>query len=190
MSLVESIQLVKALPCLAEPGKIIVIGHPSRAIDGVVPLVAAVAPEVIAYNPLNCTLVLRRQRGFITFYPDKIMITQVNDTAEGIELLAGIRVLLNQCWDRRDVIQPVTAARRAPRPLDLWSLLPQTNCRQCGEPTCMAFACALLLNRQSLENCLPLINDSVFAERRDQLQAMVLNQSTLTPPAQSASLPG
>jgi ArsR family metal-binding transcriptional regulator len=173
MSLVESIQLVKTLPCLAEPGKIIVIGHPSRSIDGVVPLVAAVAPEVIVYNPLNCTLVLRRQRGFITFYPDKIMITQVNDTTEGIELLEGIRDLLNQCWDRRDIIQPVTAARRAPRPLDIWSLLPQTNCRQCGEPTCMAFVCALLLNRQSLENCLPLINDPVFAERQAQLQTMI-----------------
>jgi hypothetical protein len=51
----------------------------------------------------------------------------------------------------------------------------------------MTFACAPLLNRQSLENYLPLITDPAFAERRDQLQAMVLDQSILTPPAQSAS---
>ena len=34
----------------------------------------------------------------------------------------------------------VLAARRAPRPLDVWTLLPQSNCKCCGEATCMAFA--------------------------------------------------
>ncbi|MEW5938637.1 MAG: (Fe-S)-binding protein [Chloroflexota bacterium] len=27
--------------------------------------------------------------------------------------------------------------KSAPRHLDVWSLLPQTNCRQCGEATCL-----------------------------------------------------
>ncbi len=60
------------------------------------------------------------------------MITQVVDTTEGLELLDAVRDLLNQCWAHRDTIQPVTAVRRAPRPLDVWTLLPQTNCKQCG----------------------------------------------------------
>jgi ArsR family metal-binding transcriptional regulator len=173
MAFVESVRLDKTLPCLADPGKIIVIGRPSRAIDGVLPLVAAVAPGVIAFNPATGTLTLRRQPGFITFYPDQVMITQVKDSTEGVELLDAVRDLLNQCWAHRDTIQPVTAARRTPRPLDVWTLLPQTNCKQCGEATCMAFAFALLLNKQTPDACLPLASDPAFAERQTQLMALV-----------------
>jgi len=174
MALVKSIQLVKSVPCLAEPGKIIITGRPSRAIDGILPLVAAVAPSVVAFNPVAGQLTLRRRPGLITFYADKVMITQVTDTTEGLELLETIRDLLNQCWAQRDTIEPVTAARRRPRPLDVWELLPQTNCRQCGEVTCLAFACALLLNKQTVADCRPLMTEPQFAQRRAQLAALGL----------------
>lgn len=42
--------------------------------------------NVIAFNPAAGTLTLRRKPGFITFYPDKVMITQVKDSVEGLEV--------------------------------------------------------------------------------------------------------
>jgi ArsR family metal-binding transcriptional regulator len=169
----DNVMLTKTLPCLADPSKCIVIGRPSRNLDGVLPLVAAAAPNIISFNPAAGTLTLRRQSGFMTFYPDRVMITQVQDTQEGLELLDAVRDLINQCWDQRDTLQPVTTARRAPRPLDVWALLPQTNCKRCGEATCMAFAFMLLQNQRSLEECPLLIDDPAFNERRDQLAAML-----------------
>ena len=59
----ESITLTKILPCLAEPGKIIVVGEPSRRLDEVLPYLATL-PNVITYNPETYTLTLRRQPGF------------------------------------------------------------------------------------------------------------------------------
>ena len=56
----ESIRLIKILPCLAKPGKIIVIGDPSRKLDEVLPYLATL-PNVISYNPESCTLTLRRR---------------------------------------------------------------------------------------------------------------------------------
>jgi ArsR family metal-binding transcriptional regulator len=173
MPFIDSIRLHKTLPCLAEPGKLIVIGNPARSLDGLLPLVAAVAPNVISFNPVAGTLTLRRRPGFITFYPDRVMITQVVSVEEGLELLQTTCDLLNQCWEHRNTIQPVTCAQRAPRPLDIWTLLPQTNCKLCGEPTCMAFACALLLNKQTPDGCLPMASDGAFAERRAQLNALM-----------------
>ena len=175
MSFLDSLVLTKTLPCLAEPGKIIVIAQPSRNLDGVLPLVAAVAPNIISFNPEAGTLTLRRQPGFITFYADKVMITQVKDTAEGLELLSAVHDLLNQCWDQRDTIQPVTSIRRAPRPLDVWILLPHAsrNCKQCGQPTCMAFAFGLLQQKRTIEECPVIAGDAAFAERRAQLAALV-----------------
>lgn len=173
MAFLDALTLIKTLPCLAEPGKIIVVAQPSRNLDGVLPLVAAVAPNIISFNPEAGTLTLRRQPGFITFYPDKVMITQVKDGEEGLELLAAARDLINQCWEQRDRIQPMTAARRAPRPLDVWTLLPQSNCKRCGEATCMAFAFGLLMRKRTVEECPALVGDPAFADRRAQLMALV-----------------
>ena len=67
----------------------------------------------------------------------------------------------------------VSKPRRAPRPLDVWALLPQSNCKQCGEATCMAFAFALLQQQRELGECEPLAGDTALADRRVTLEAML-----------------
>lgn len=79
------------------------------------------------------------------------MITQVADVEEGLALLAALRNLLNRTWARREKIQPRLEGRRVPQPLDVYELLPRTNCRACGEATCMAFAFGLLERRHRPE---------------------------------------
>ncbi|CAG0947741.1 hypothetical protein ANRL1_04490 [Anaerolineae bacterium] len=153
---VEFITLDHTRSCLAEPGKIVVVGKPSRPIDAVLPLLNALLPNVISYNPRAGALVLRRKPGFITLLADILFITQVKDADEGLVLLEAVRDLLNQTWERRDEIEPRNTERRTPRPLDVWELLPRTNCRQCGEATCMAFGFALLEARRRIEECVPL----------------------------------
>ncbi len=168
----ESISLVKTLPCLAEPGKIIVIGEPSRRLDEVLPYLATL-PNVISYNPESCTLTLRRQPGFISLYSEKAYITKVLDAEEGLQLFKALVDAINATWDHREELVAMTARKSAPRPLDIWTLLPQTNCKKCGEATCMAFACNLLLQERELDECTPLQEDQAFTERRATLQAML-----------------
>jgi ArsR family metal-binding transcriptional regulator len=131
---VESIALTRTLPCLAEPGKIIVVGKPSRALDDVLPYLATL-PNVIAYNPL----------------------------AQAI----------NATWERRHELAAITERKRAPRHLDIWELLPRTNCGRCGEATCLAFAVKLILRKRTLEECPPLQDDASFADRRATLETML-----------------
>ena len=171
---VEYITLDHTRPCLAEPGKLIVVGKPARAIDEVLPLLNAILPNVISYNPRAPSLVLRRKPGFITLTPDTVYITQVTDADEGLELLSALRDLLNQTWDARETIQPRNQARRTPRPLDVWELLPRTNCRVCGEATCMAFAVGLLQARRALDECAPLMQPAV-SESRETLRGLLGN---------------
>jgi ArsR family metal-binding transcriptional regulator len=171
MSYLESISLIKTLPCLAEPGKII-IGKPSFALNDVLPYLATL-PGVIAWNPEAGTLTFRRQPGFMTLYPDKVYITQVSDTAEGLELLAALTDAVNAVWEKRAELIALTTRKRAPRHLDIWELLPRTNCKQCGEATCMAFAVGLMQQKRDLSECPPLIADSAHADRRATLEAML-----------------
>lgn len=169
----NGIALVKALPCLAEPGKIIVVGKPNRSLAEVIPYLATL-PSVIAYNPETRTLTFRRQPGFLTLYPDKVYLTQVRNTEEGLELLAALKDAVNATWNQREALRAVTQARRAPRHLDVYTLLPQTNCKACGEATCLAFAVLLIQQKRRLEECTPLLQDAAFSEHRATLEGMLM----------------
>ncbi len=171
MMYLDAIALTRTLPCLAEPGKIIVIGKPSRSLAEVLPYLATL-PSSIAYSPTAHTLTFRRLAGFMTLYVDRVYITQVRDTDEGLEILAALKNAINATGDNRQQLVAVTLARRAPRPLDVWTLLPQTNCRQCGEATCLAFAVGLLQHKRSVIECPPLHADDNLTDRRATLEAM------------------
>jgi len=172
MAFVDSLALTRTLPCLAEPGKIIVIGRPNRSLDEVLPYLATL-PSVIAYNPDARTLTFRRSPGFLTLYSDRVYITQVKNADEGLELLAALKDAINATWEHRRELVAVTQARRAPRPLDVYALLPQTNCKQCSEATCMTFAFGLLQYKRALAECPPIRSDGEFADRRATLEAML-----------------
>ena len=168
----DAITLVKTLPCLAEPGRIIVIGQPSQPLTDVIPYLATL-PDVIVYNPATHTVTFRRQHGFMTLYTDKVYITQVKDVEEGLQLLKILTDAINATWSHRTELVAATVTRRAPRLLDIWALLPQTNCKQCGESTCMAFAAALLQHTRSISECLALVSNPTFKDRQATLEAML-----------------
>lgn len=50
--------------------------------------------------------------------------------------------------------------------LEIFKLLPKTNCKKCGKPTCLAFAMALAQKRAKLEEC-----PDVSEEAKEQLAA-------------------
>jgi ArsR family metal-binding transcriptional regulator len=168
----DSIALVRTTPCLAEPGKIIITGKPARSLAEVIPYLAAL-PDVIAYNPETLSLTFRRQTGLLTLYPDRVYITKVNNAEEGIDLLAALTGAINATWEHRQALVAAHSGRRAPRPLDIYAQLPQTNCRQCGEATCMAFAVALLTQKHVLDDCPVLKSDSAYEDRSAALKAML-----------------
>jgi ArsR family metal-binding transcriptional regulator len=172
VSYLDSIALSKTLPCLAEPGRIIVIGNPSQPLADVIPYLATL-PGIIAWNPEALTLTFRRPHGFMTLYTDKVYITQVVDTAEGLALFAALKDAINAVWEKRAELMAVTTKKRAPRYLDIWELLPRTNCKQCGEVTCLAFAVAVVQQKRSLPECPSLQSDPSFADRKATLEAML-----------------
>jgi ArsR family metal-binding transcriptional regulator len=171
-SFLDSIALDRTLPCLAEPGKLIVVGSPCRSLAEVIPYLATL-PNVIAYNPQPPSLTLRRKPGLITLQAVRVSITQVTDATEGLQLLAALTEAINATWEHRAELAAVTGRRRAPRPLDVWALLPQTNCGECGEPTCMAFAFGLLQQTRRTFDCPILKDDGTLAGSRATLEAML-----------------
>ena len=60
---------------------------------------------------------------------------------------------INRIWDDRENIEPSYDSWEKPRVLELLKLLPGTNCRECGVPTCMAFATRLSEGKAAVEEC-------------------------------------
>jgi len=168
----ERLTLAEVLPCLAEPTKCVIVGRPSRPLTEVLPYVNAILPNILSYNPTAGIMTLRRQPGFITLYPDKVYITQVRDSSEGLDLLEALRQVINKIWDRRAQITPAVTGRQPPGFLDIWKLLPRRNCKRCGQPTCLAFAVALLQAKAQSADC-PFLCEENLAGQRDALEALL-----------------
>lgn len=56
--------------------------------------------------------------------------------------------------------------------MDFYELLPQTNCKECGEATCMAFAAKLTSREVELEQCTPLFEEQ-YKSNLEKLQEMI-----------------
>ncbi len=57
-------------------------------------------------------------------------------------------------------------------PLQVYKYLPQINCAECGEATCMAFASHLIDRSKKLEDCPPLLKDE-FKKKYVELQTLL-----------------
>ncbi|MEM1525439.1 MAG: (Fe-S)-binding protein, partial [Nitrososphaerales archaeon] len=57
-------------------------------------------------------------------------------------------------------------------PIEVYKFLPKTNCKECGEPNCMAFAVKLVNREIELVKCTPLLKDE-YKDAYKQLWEML-----------------
>jgi ArsR family metal-binding transcriptional regulator len=69
--------------------------------------------------------------------------------------------------------QPNSEEQRRPTPMALFKLLPATNCRQCGQPTCWNFALKLAAAQVELAQC-PSLFEPAYASQLEQLRVIVV----------------
>lgn len=62
---------------------------------------------------------------------------------------------------------------RPPTPIQIYQLLPKTNCGRCGEPNCMAFAVKLVNFEALPEHCPPIIEDTSYREDLKKLKTLL-----------------
>jgi ArsR family metal-binding transcriptional regulator len=114
--------------------------------------------------------ILTAKRGgrLITFRPRQIAITKLEDEKEAITVMEELKRIVNKAYENRDHIEPTYTSRSIPRPLDIFKLLPRKNCKECGEPTCMAFALKLVNDEVEWKTC-PFLLTREFETNRLKL---------------------
>ena len=122
----------------------------------------------LQYHHEENFLTVKRKGHVITFWPRQIAVTKLEDENEAGEVVEELKEIVNETYANRDHIKPIYTSRPIPRPLDIFKLLPGKNCKECGEPTCMAFAVKLVGQEIVIGKCVPLFSDE-FKEKRQVL---------------------
>lgn len=164
----RSYQITRVLPCLADPEKIRVIAELSDEIPEVFPYLNAVLKGCIYNHPAN-TLTIKKDGKLLTLHARHIALAKVEDEKEAEAILRWLRDLINETYERRDRIEPNYSMAAELKALDIFKLLPGTNCRQCGEPSCLAFAVKVVGRDGEIRKCRPL-----FSERYEAKRAVLL----------------
>lgn len=106
------------------------------------------------------SLTLKVHGKLITLHPRKIAINALKDGEEAGKILRWLQKEINDAWERRREIEPCLTAAPRPRILEILKRLPKTNCRVCGQPTCMVFATLLADGAKGAEDCPSLEGES------------------------------
>jgi ArsR family metal-binding transcriptional regulator len=98
----------------------------------------------------------RIQGKIITVHPREIAVNALRDEEEADKILEWLRREINEAWEKRGEIEPRFQGAPKPKILEILKLLPKTNCRKCGEPTCMVFSTKIEEGVKGPEDCPPL----------------------------------
>ena len=93
----------------------------------------------------------------------EIAVNALKDEHEAQQIVSWLKDEINSAWENRERITPSQEGLQKPKLINILRLLPKTNCKQCGQPTCMVFAAQLAEGGRSAADCSELSADNRLA---------------------------
>ncbi len=163
--LLHSYKITRTLPCLADPEKIRVIAEISDEIHEAFPYLNAVLKGCI-YNHPALTLTIKKDGKLFTLHAQHITLAKIEDEKEAEKILGWLKNLINDTYENRAKIEPNYSMAAELKALDIFKLLPGTNCKKCGELTCLAFAVKLVGKEIEIKKCTLLFSEEIQEKRK------------------------
>jgi len=131
-------------------------------------------------------LIWENQGRKYAFRPDEIRIAPAEDREKAYQIVAEAVDKVNKIWQQRSEITPSFTERKLPNVIDIYKLLPKTNCKECGYPTCMAYAADLRQGKVRVDQC-PLLLQQSYAENKNDLLRLLSVSSSFGGETEQAS---
>ncbi len=96
----------------------------------------------------------------------QITVTALSDEVEARQVCEELRNMINQVDQQRESITPTLRKHARLDPLTVYRELPGTNCGECGETTCMAFAARVVSRELKARGCKILMEKEYNRQRR------------------------
>ena len=157
--------------CLPETHIFRVVVQLQDDISEVLPYINALFEKTEYYHDTKILLWEYELRRY-ALRPFEIAIVPVSNREEALQLIEEIIDIINDIWNRRNELKPDFEGKKSlPNVLDIFKLLPRTNCKECGYATCMAYATALREGEVKLTECKPLLQQ-IFNENKKNLKQL------------------
>ena len=95
----------------------------------------------------------------------EIAINALTDEAQADQILTWLVNEINEAWANRESIEPRYKGKDRPILMEILKRLPKTNCKACGQPTCMVFAAQVVEGGRTPSQC-----PELSPEKRDELE--------------------
>ena len=105
------------------------------------------------------SVTFRSQGKLITVHGRKIAINALKNKEEATKIVEWLKREINDAWQKRSEIEPEYTGMPRPGFIEILKLLPKTNCRECGHPTCMVFATKLAEGALGPDDCFQLTEE-------------------------------
>ena len=169
----EQINVIEITPCIADEGKFKVTTRASVVLDEILPYLNAVLDNADYQKDAHILTLKKGIIGF-TLMGNEINVTRFLNNSELYEVLDWIQDLINSTYEQKENITPNFAGRKKIATITILKLLPKTNCKKCGETTCMAFAAKIKALEADISQC-PLLMEDAYQDARNKL-AQILEE--------------
>jgi len=139
----------------------------TRDISAVLPYLNALF-ENTRYDHDNRILICEMDNRGYAFRSTDIRVSGIVDVADVPQAAKEVVDRVNQVWRERDRITPSYNERKLPTVIDIYQLLPKTNCKQCGHITCLAFAAEVRTAPALLAQC-PSLSQPEYSRKCEEL---------------------
>ena len=153
-----SLEIFKS-KCNSEAQGVHCYAHLDNDVSEVLPYLNTVLGAFV-YTSNPPSLMLKNYGKLITIHGRKIAVNALKDTEEAEKIIAWLQREINETWEKRLEIEPRTEGDKRPILFEVFKLLPRTNCRECGESTCMVFANRVSEGSMGPEDCTMIAPES------------------------------
>ena len=86
-------------------------------------------------------------------YPQEVIASPFTGEDQALKFTQRLIDFLNDLYAKKDSIKPNLKKFNPVSVIDIYKILPQTNCQECGFATCLAFAAVLSKRQTSPDQC-------------------------------------
>jgi ArsR family metal-binding transcriptional regulator len=174
--LVKRVEITEITLCTADRERIKFLAQTDKPLGDILSVLYLSIPNAKYSEKLGMVTYTHEGHLVTMFSSGKIGMTYVKDRQEAEQLIAEAKDLINRAFvylkTHGKPDEKMFELKRQASPMRIYEKLPKTNCKECGEQGCFAFATKLFNGEKFLHDCPPL-QSIKYAEYNSYIEKML-----------------
>ena len=170
---ISGYKIQRTSPCFTDAQKIRVIASLPCSVEELMPYLNAVLRGG-SYQEEGKSFTFLYEKRPVIVEPEQITLGKTEDIDKAKEILDNVIKILNKVARERDNTLPSRKPQLQLSPYAIYKHLPRTNCKDCGEMTCLAFATRLIQEHCEAKQC-PALHEPAHVQALQAIQKLLRN---------------